>query len=64
VLVVDGTFRAIPTVGILWGGRFSFLWEPYSGQAVNSLTAISVLAGGKLVLFSRYILNFYVGVAQ
>jgi hypothetical protein len=31
---------------------------------VNSLTAKFVLAGEKLVLFGRYILNFYVGIVH
>ncbi len=29
---------------------------------LNSLTAESILAGEKLILFGRYILNFYVGI--
>ncbi len=33
-------------------------------KVVNSLTAKSVLAGTKLVLFGRYILNIYVGIVQ
>jgi hypothetical protein len=31
---------------------------------VNSLTAKSVPAGTKLVLFGRYVLNIYVGIVQ
>ncbi len=31
---------------------------------VNSLTAKSVPAGTKLVLFGRYVLNFYVEIVQ
>ncbi len=31
---------------------------------VNSLTAKSVLAGTKLVLFGRYVLNIYVGIVR
>jgi hypothetical protein len=31
---------------------------------VNSLTAKSVLAGTKLILFGRYILNIYVGIVR
>ncbi len=30
----------------------------------NSLTAKSVLAGTKLVLFVRYVLNIYVGIVR
>ena len=32
--------------------------------ALNSLTARSVLAGMKLVLFGRYVLNIYVGIVK
>ena len=32
------------------------------GHCINSLTAKSVRAGAKLVLFGRYVLNFYVGI--
>jgi hypothetical protein len=31
---------------------------------LNSLTAKSVLAGIKLILFGRYILNIYVGIVR
>jgi hypothetical protein len=31
---------------------------------LNSFTAKSVLAGEKLILFGRYVLNFYVGIVQ
>ncbi len=31
---------------------------------VNSITAKSVPAGTKLVLFGRYVLNIYVGIVQ
>jgi hypothetical protein len=31
---------------------------------VNSLTAKSILAGEKLVLFGTYILDFYVGIVH
>jgi hypothetical protein len=31
---------------------------------LNSLTAKSVPAGTKLVLFGRYVLNIYVGIVQ
>jgi hypothetical protein len=31
---------------------------------INSLTAISVLAEKKLILFGRHELNFYVGIVQ
>jgi hypothetical protein len=31
---------------------------------VNSLPAKSVLAGTKLLLFGRYVLNFYVGIVK
>jgi hypothetical protein len=31
---------------------------------VNSLTAKSVPAGTKLILFGRYVLNMYVGIVQ
>jgi hypothetical protein len=37
--------------------------DAYEGR-INSLTAKSVLAGTKLVLFGRYVLNFYVGITQ
>jgi hypothetical protein len=30
LLVVDGTFFTIPTIGILRGGSYLFLLEPYS----------------------------------
>jgi hypothetical protein len=33
-------------------------------DAINSLTAKSVPAGTKLVLFGRYVLNIYVGIVQ
>jgi hypothetical protein len=33
-------------------------------QSFNSLTAKSVLVGEKLVLFGRYVLNFYVGIVH
>ncbi len=33
-------------------------------NTVNSLTAKSVPAGTKLVLFGRYVLNIYVGIVQ
>jgi hypothetical protein len=33
-------------------------------MCLNSLTAISVLAGEKLVLFGRYVGNFHVGIVQ
>jgi hypothetical protein len=32
-------------------------------NAINSLTAKSILAGEKLVLFGSYVLNLYVGIA-
>jgi hypothetical protein len=31
---------------------------------LNSLSAKSVLAGTKLVLFGRYVLKFYIGIVQ
>ncbi len=34
------------------------------GGAKGSLTAKSILAGEKFVLFGRYILNFYIGVVH
>ncbi len=33
-------------------------------EYINSLTAKSVLAGEKLVLFGKYVLNFYVGIVH
>ncbi len=36
----------------------------HSTLAVNSLTAKSVPAGTKLVLFGRYVLNIYIGIVQ
>ncbi len=33
-------------------------------MSLNSLTAKSVPAGTKLVLFGRYVLNIYVGIVQ
>jgi hypothetical protein len=33
-------------------------------SAVNSLTAKSVPAGTKLILFGRYVLNIYIGIVQ
>jgi hypothetical protein len=59
VFVVDGTFGTIPTVEILRGRSFCSCRNLI---AVNSLTAKSVLAGTKLVLFGRYVLNIYVGI--
>jgi hypothetical protein len=35
-----------------------------SDSVFNSLTAKSVPAGTKLILFGRYILNIYVGIVQ
>ncbi len=34
------------------------------GRQFNSLTAKSVPAGTKLVLFGRYVLNIYIGIVQ
>ncbi len=47
----------------------SILFCEVNGQAflfgeVNSLTAKSVPAGAKLVLFGRYIVNFYVRIEK
>ena len=36
----------------------------FSGFDFNSLTHIRVPAGTKLVLFGRYVLNFYFGIVQ
>jgi hypothetical protein len=33
-------------------------------RGVNSLTAKSILAGEKLILFGRYIINFYIGIVH
>ena len=33
-------------------------------RGLNSLTAKSVPAGTKLILFGRYVLNIYVGIVQ
>ncbi len=39
MLVVEGTFCTIPTVGIRRGGSFLFPLAPYSGEAVELLKA-------------------------
>ncbi len=45
VLVVDGTFFTIPTVGILRVKIFLFPPEPYSSEAVNNIELLrSMLA--------------------
>ena len=56
------------------GQAFTVLFLPVQGpgyqcseedfEAGNSLTANSVLAGEKLLLFGRYIQDFYVGIVQ
>ncbi len=41
-------------------GKVQMQWD----RIVNSLTAKSVPAGTKLVLFGRYVLNIYVGIVR
>jgi hypothetical protein len=46
------------------GSTTSFVVATWPHVSINSLTATSILAGEKLLLFGKYVLNFYVGIVH